>query len=223
MNAVITFIFGKGQEILREPLVVEPGIEYVCVTDQKNLKSKTWKIVYDNIDEANCMRDKMAYVKYNPFKYTTASKICVIDGSIQIRNPITPLFNRVHKFDLLLKAHPQRDSLKDELYAWRDCRNLPIETLKKFYVMAAIDKINLNTKMLVESCIVIYNVNPGVKRLCELVLKYMKFLGVHNKLCITNQCILTYLLHKYKYKYRWINQYAYCNRYKHNTWESNPL
>ena len=33
-KAVLTFIFGSDKEILREPIVVDDGVRYVCVTDQ---------------------------------------------------------------------------------------------------------------------------------------------------------------------------------------------
>lgn len=223
MNAVITYIFGKNQEILRDPLVIDPGVEYICVTDQKTIKSKKWNIVYDTIPEAKCTRDKMPHVKYNPFKYTKANKIFVIDGSLQVRMSLLGLFNRLGSYDLMIKQHPQRDTLEQELIAWNKHRDLPYKTLLKFIAMAEIDMINLGNNFLVESCMVGYNVSPSIRQLCYKVIRYMEFLGENGILCPTNQCVLTYLLQKHKMKYRWLNQYAYCNRYQHNTWKANPF
>ena len=42
---VYTAIFG-GRDNLQEPTAVEPGIEYVCFTDNPRLKSATWRIAW---------------------------------------------------------------------------------------------------------------------------------------------------------------------------------
>ena len=67
-KAVLTFIFGSGKEILREPLVVDDGIRYVCVTDQP-LKSEVWEIRREYFPFVKADRDKVALVKMQPFKY----------------------------------------------------------------------------------------------------------------------------------------------------------
>ena len=56
MNAVITYIFGKNTEILREPLIIDGNTEYICVTDQKNLRSKHYHIIQDAIPQARMIR-----------------------------------------------------------------------------------------------------------------------------------------------------------------------
>ena len=71
-RAVITYIFGRGKELLREPFVVDKDVEYICGTDQSYLKSKVWRIVYELAIMTQNLRDKVALVKFNPFKYTTA-------------------------------------------------------------------------------------------------------------------------------------------------------
>ena len=218
MNAVITYIFGKNKELLRTPLVIDPDVEYICVTDQPDLKSNVWKIVYDNIDQANCIRDKMVYVKYNSFKYTNADKILVMDGSFEIKNSINELFND-DNFDIGLKLHPIRDNLKEELPVWKKCRNLPDIVISKFNSMAKIDKIELNEVRIYETSTILFKNTKLNKDICSLVLNYMKLLGDDGKLVLTNQCVLSYIIHSYfkQLNIKIINRNDYFNRYYHNT------
>ena len=215
--AVITYIFGKGKEILREPLVLD-DIEYICVTDQKDLKSKNWKIIYDEIPEAKCVRDKMVYVKYNPFKYTNTDKICVIDGTLEIKNSLITLFNQCMNCDLLVKVHPERDNLFDELNQWIKTRNMPNTAISMFETMAKHHSYNLKTKILYESCVLVYSNNKEVKDLCSTVIEYMRFLGKET-LFLSNQCVLTFLLNtQFKnLKKDYINQKPLFMRYNHGT------
>ena len=215
--AVITYIFGKDKELLREPLVVDKDVEYICVTDQKDLKSKIWKIIYDDIPEANCTRDKMVYVKYRPFKYTNANKVCVIDGSIEIKSSLLNLFKQLENNDILIKKHPGRDNLNDELIAWNRLRGMTLLDIAKFKYIADKNNIDLNKKFLIESCVLLFNKNNKIKNLCEDVISYMKFIG-GKTLFLSNQCTLTMLLQFDQYKIKHLNQNIYFNKYHHNSY-----
>jgi len=215
--AVITYIFGKNKEILREPLVVDKDVEYICVTDQKDLKSKIWKIVYDDIPEANCTRDKMVYVKYRPFKYTNADIICAIDGSILIKHSLKKLFEQIKNNEVLVKLHPERNNILDELYVWNKIRNLSIYGIEKFKFIANKDNINLKNNFLIESCVLVYKNDKIIKELCENVIAYMKFLGENNMLFLTNQCTMSLLIQKFNIKYDIFKQRDYFVHYCHGS------
>lgn len=215
--AVITYIFGKNKEILREPLFIDDNIEYICVTDQKDLKSKEWKIILDEMSEVKCVRDKMVYVKYNPFKYTDADRICVIDGTLEITKSLIPLFEQVKDNDMLVKFHPERDNLFVELDKWIKTRGMPSNALQKFQVIAKHENLNLNRTFLLESCVIVYTRNEEVNELCKEELAYMKFLGNNGNLFLSNQCVLTILLQKTKLKFGFLNQKDFFKRYKHNS------
>lgn len=214
--AVITYIFGKGKEILRKPLVKD-NIEYICVTDQKDLQSNDWKIVFDEIPQANCVRDKMVYVKYNPFKYTDADKICIIDGTLEITKSLLPLFEQANDKDILIKMHPERNNLITELNEWIRTRGMPKDAISKFQVIAKHEHLDLNRKFLLESCVIVYSKQPNVKELCEAELSFMKFLGNNGNLFLSNQCVLTLLIQKEQMKLGFINQKEFFKRYNHGT------
>ena len=215
--AVITYIFGENKELLREPLVIDKDIEYICITDQENLKSKTWKILVDNIPEANCIRDKMVYVKYNPFKYTDAEIICVIDGSLEISKSLVSLFDQVKEKDILIKIHPERYNLYDELKAWIRLRNMSEFALNKFNVIANKCSIDLQKKFLIESCVIVYTRKKEILELCNEELLYMKFLGDNGNLFLSNQCILTFLIQQKNLRIGFIKGKDFFKRYRHNS------
>ena len=215
--AVITYIFGKNKELLREPLVIDKDIEYICVTDQKDLKSKHWKIVLDEMKNVQCIRDKMVYVKYNPFKYTDADKICVIDGALEITKSLKKLFNQINDKDILIKLHTKRNNLYDELKTWISVRNMPHIALNKFQIMANKCSIDLKNKFLIESCVIVYSNSKKIIDLCDEVISYMNFLGENDNLFLSNQCVLTFLIQQLQLKIGYINQKDFFNRYAHNS------
>lgn len=214
--AVITYIFGKNKELLRKPLVKD-NIEYICVTDQKDLKSNDWKIILDEMPDVKCVRDKMVYVKYNPFKYTDADRICVIDGTLEITKSLIPLFEQVEDNDMLVKFHPQRDNLYVELNEWIKTRGMPSNALTKFQTIAKQNNLDLNKKFLIESCIIVYSNCNNVKELCKDEIAYMKFLGNNGNLFLSNQCVLTILLQQMNIKFSYLNQKHFFTRYGHGT------
>ena len=56
-NCVITYIFGTDKEQLREPKVIDKDTEYLCITDNLNLQSNNWKIVFDPMKEISSLRE----------------------------------------------------------------------------------------------------------------------------------------------------------------------
>lgn len=214
--AVITYIFGKNKELLRKPLVKD-DIEYICVTDQKDLKSNDWKIILDEMPDVKCVRDKMVYVKYNPFKYTDADVICVIDGTLEINKSLIPLFEQVKDNDMLVKFHPERDNLYVELDKWIKTRGMPSNALNKFQVIAKYNNLDLKKKFLIESCIIVYTNKDKVKELCKEEIAYMKFLGDNGNLFLSNQCVLTVLIQQMNIKFSYLNQKQFFKRYGHGT------
>lgn len=217
-NAVITYIFGENRELLREPLVVDEDTEYICVTDQTKLKSNVWKLIYDPMPEIRSLRDKMANVKYNPFKYTEAKNILVQDGSFEIKTSLEILFKEIENHDIGLKLHPVRDNLEQELPKWL-ARRLPQETIKNFYIMSSVDKIKLSDVKLYETSVILFKNTELCRQICKTQLKYMKLLGTDGQLIVTNQCPFSYIIHKYfkNMSIYEIQRNKYYNRYIHNT------
>jgi len=216
--AVITYIFGKNQELLREPLIIDKGVEYICITDQKDLKSKIWKIIYEPQSNVKSLRDKVALVKFNPFKYTNADKIIIQDSSLQCISSLIPLFESINEYDIGLKKHPFQSNLKEELPYWKP-RGLQQFQIKKFEKMASMNNIKLEEIPLYECCLLCIHNNEKTKEIFKQLLNLMKILGYNNDMIITQQCPFAYLLKTYynNLKIKILNQHNYFNRYMHNT------
>lgn len=90
--SILSCIFG-GYEMIREVENPDPDIEYIMVTDDENLTSDTWTILfYPNILDFPEGPDRWAYVRYHPFEFVNTDICLYIDGSVQIKdNPISIL------------------------------------------------------------------------------------------------------------------------------------
>lgn len=137
--SVVTFIFGKGYETLREPVIADPDIEYICFTDQPDLKSENWNIVCVNKPGIKLSRFKYYWYKYHFFFYCHSDIVFRIDGSIQFKK--TPEFF-LKKFsespyDCAVQLHPDRDNIKSEYSAWgyrgvsRDIADRSLENMRQ--------------------------------------------------------------------------------------------
>lgn len=129
---VLTFIFGN-YEYIREIEHIETDIEYICVTDNKELISNTWTIIYDEDLEGKGVFDKCLSVRYNPFKYCSTDLCVRIDGSFQINKSLTPIVEEFIKSDqdICLAIHPYRDSIIEEYNIWNIYRDYPNEKIQK--------------------------------------------------------------------------------------------
>lgn len=93
---VLTYIIGDYETVheLEFDPATTPHVEYLLVTDNKDLKSDTWKVIYDDslVNDDLKPFDKVFGIRYNLFKYAT-NDICIrIDGSIGINKPLDDMF-----------------------------------------------------------------------------------------------------------------------------------
>ena len=215
---VFTYIFGKNKEQLREPKFINTKVEYICVTDQNDLKSKNWKIIYEPLVDIKSLRDKTALVKFNPFKYTNADRIIIQDSSLECISSLEDLFLEIEKYDICLKKHPLRNNLEEELPLWK-VRGLTSLQINKFKNMAEKDNIKLSDIPLYECCVIGIKNNKETKELSNTLLLLMKFLGENGNMIITQQCTFAYMLKVFypNLKIGNINQYKFFTRYLHNS------
>lgn len=106
---------------------VDPNVEYIYVTDNPQIRSKKWKVIYDSSLNGKTTFDKCYSVRFNLFKYAT-NDICVyIDGSIVVKKPITPMVDRFlsSNADLAIMVHPDRTTMWSEYMKWVEIRGYP--------------------------------------------------------------------------------------------------
>ena len=125
--SIITFDF-DDYEILREVDKPLDDVEYIYVTNNKDRKSNTWKVIYDDsYDTIENSFDKVVEFRKRVLDYCNTDICCRIDGSIKINgdafeNTITE-FNK-NKSDISFIIHPVFRSVKEEYRVWTDVRGL---------------------------------------------------------------------------------------------------
>ena len=92
--SVITFLFNH-YDLLREPLVIDENADYYCITDDKNLKSEHWTIIYVKEFDTDKLTgvQKTYMTKYSFYKYipTDYEYYFTIDAALEIQNKLLPV------------------------------------------------------------------------------------------------------------------------------------
>ena len=140
---VYTALFGKYDKLL-EIHNMNKHIDYICFTDNKDLTSRTWNIIYvnddkdiENLDNA----EKNRYIKILSHKYISKEYeySIYIDAVNGIIRDIMGLFDYAKKqYDengtlLILKKHGKRDNLYDEIKACIKQNKAPKDILELQY------------------------------------------------------------------------------------------
>ena len=111
MKKVIYTALMGTYDILKEPLVVTPGWEYICYSNNRNLKSNVWKIEYRNLQDVKQLRNLKIIT---PFEYDT----CIwVDASIEIKCNLDIFIRDNHHSYFTLMKHPHRSCVYMEAEA----------------------------------------------------------------------------------------------------------
>ena len=136
--SVLTYIV-NDYEIVHEVEYKLPDVEYVLVTDNPNLKSNTWKIVYEKNQFPDDPFDLCYKIRFNPFQYVSSDIVMRIDGSMKIVDNTDIIMNEFLKnnYDIALIIHPGRNNLLDEYQTWCTKRNYPVQQANKILKFVA--------------------------------------------------------------------------------------
>ena len=175
---VLTYNFGE-YETFREIGNKDPEAEYVLVTDNTSVSSKTWKVIYDQDLDGFAPFDKVLHVRYNCFKYCSTD-ICVrVDGSIAIKKSLKPLidiFQEGH-YDMCLMPHPIRDNFLDEYKAWIECRGYDKKQAQKCIESMSAKGYDFNYKGIFQLNFSIQRRDAVSEEMNREVMEYIKELG----------------------------------------------
>lgn len=176
-----------------------PDAEYIYVTDNPDIISDTWEVVYVP-DLKGGPFEKTFLVRYNLFDYCH-SDICVrFDGSMQLKQDITPLVdyfieNNCH---ICVSTHALRNTVYDEYVAWVSSRNFPIDDANK--ALSFMEKSGYD----VRNYKGLYQLNFLIERRCKevefidrTVYNTLKYLGDENDVHRVDQTVYSYLLNTY--------------------------
>lgn len=137
--SVLTCIFNNYDTLKEVPY--DDTIEFICVTDNKDLKSNSWKIIID--EELLGLDPEYAsfYVRYHPFKYCSTDICLRTDASIQIKESLLPIFREFDSSnkDICVMTNSRAKTIKWELFHWmqpyyRDVKKKQVELYKELGV-----------------------------------------------------------------------------------------
>jgi len=125
-TVIYTAIFG-GKDNLIEPKYIPEGCDFVCFTDDENLKSNIWQVkkVESTFDDP--VRNARMY-KVLPHKYLSEYKISVwVDGNLLVRGDVNELIRKyLENVNLAIFDHNQHTKRWKKLF-WvkdkSDCRD----------------------------------------------------------------------------------------------------
>lgn len=119
MKYIYTAIIGD-YDTLKEPLVYTTGWEYVCFTDNKNLKSNTWTIIdVSDKEELRTLDNvrKARYIKIMFHKFFKEGTIIWHDANMVINCDLDIFLNRFWKDTFTALKHPDRSCAYEEAIA----------------------------------------------------------------------------------------------------------
>lgn len=79
------------------------------VTDDQDLKSKTWKVIYDeDLLKLKTPFERCFAVRYNVFKYCSTDICVTIDGSMEVSGSLDALIDKFNAggYNFCLLPHP---------------------------------------------------------------------------------------------------------------------
>lgn len=190
----------NNYELIHEIEDIEDDIEYILVTDNKNLKSNTWKIIYLDDNKFNTMSvfEKCYYIRFNLFDFCS-SDICVyFDACITLKKSITEyVLTFMNDYDLCLLIHPDRDNIIDELNIWEKYRGYNHEQSKNIIKFSKQINYDFSIKGLIECTFRIEKNTKSNQIINQIVFYFLKYIGINNDIDRLDQCIYTIIINKF--------------------------
>ena len=114
---VYTSIYGN-KDTLKDPLVQNKDFDYVCFTDNEDIKSDAWKIIYKDAIHEDPVRSAKIF-KIKPHEYLQDYEISLwVDANFIIKNDLKSFFDKsqyLKNANMLLFEHDQgRNCIYDE-------------------------------------------------------------------------------------------------------------
>lgn len=190
-KAIYTVITG-GYDILRTPIVLSPGFDYICFTDDPQLQCEGWTMRVVEPTEDKCRQQRA--IKIMPHKYLPEYDMTVyIDGSHQLTADVNVLIQEHFSGNWLLKIHPTRKCIYTE---GQKCVQIGKDTKERVnHQLTEYLKQGMPAEYgLFETGIMIRDNNPQVNEICEA---WYAEVAAHSH---RDQISLPYVLWKHGYQ-----------------------
>ena len=117
-KVIYTCITGEYDQLI-EPSFINYDFDYICFTDNQNLKSEVWDIrPLPKETEGLTQIKKQRYVKINAHKILPEYDLSIwVDGNVSIKSDLNVFIGKVLKEDcsIYVPKHPQRNCIYDEV------------------------------------------------------------------------------------------------------------
>ncbi|GFI50404.1 hypothetical protein IMSAGC020_01610 [Lachnospiraceae bacterium] len=117
---VYTCITGEYDEL--QPVYQEDGVDYICFTNNKKLRSSQWRIMYieDNDQLGNVLLARKVKILGHPILDKQYDISIWVDGTVQVRSAVKEfieLYCEMDRYNIACFKHSVRDCVYDEAVA----------------------------------------------------------------------------------------------------------
>lgn len=156
---------------LHEPQVVPKDIDFVCFTNNPNLKSNIWKIrpIPSELENLSQVK-KQRVIKICPHKYLGEYDVSIwIDGNIIVTGDLTKFVAQydLQKYSFYTRKHPERCCVYDEFVACRRYKKETREMTNKLCERYKNEKFPVKYGLAETSLILRLHNNEDCKKLCD--------------------------------------------------------
>lgn len=119
---VLTYIIGDYEQV-HEIKERSERATYLLITDNPNLKSKTWRVIHDFTMTGGPF-NKVMDIRWNPWRYTNDEIVITLDGSLGVNSSLDELVDAFDagNHELGIVIHPHRNTAAAELDVWTSFR-----------------------------------------------------------------------------------------------------
>lgn len=134
-RAIYTAITGE-YDTLKDPQIITPGWEYICFTNNKNLRSDFWKVKL--VNDSRLSNVKLARkIKILSHQYLKGYDLTIWhDASMVINCNLKSFTSVFHKKDITIMKHPHRGCIYEEARACikmgKDKREVILKQIEKY-------------------------------------------------------------------------------------------
>ena len=192
---VMTYIFG-GYEFPHEVMEKDPDAEYLLITDDSNLKSATWDVIYDPSLAGRNPIESNYDVRLHPFRYAHTDVVVRIDGSIELKKSLAPLLKDFNDggYDRCLMIHPARNNFAQELECWVTQRSYPQEVADRTLRMMEAWGYDLDYHGMFQGCFEIVRNTEKNRDINRLTYQLMKYTGGEEVIDRLDQHIFSFVV-----------------------------
>lgn len=121
-NVIFTYIL-NNYDYLKEPNIISEGWDYLCFTDNPEIKSNVWQVIilneFDFFDfpKNHKKRASLIMIQYYKFISKRYKIVMSINGAIKINCNLNEIIKKTFNFkgfDIMIFKHPIRDCIYEE-------------------------------------------------------------------------------------------------------------